>query len=78
MRWLYYGDIVVASFSIDTLNVIYRSHMLILLVCLPQIYVQSSSYTSLITGNALKNNNDRNFQQKSSAEKIKIAVIFKS
>ncbi len=31
------SDIVVASFSIDTLNVIYCSHTLILLVCLPQI-----------------------------------------
>ncbi len=48
------SDIIVASFSIDTLNVIYRSHTLILLVCLPQICVHSSSYTSLIKGNALK------------------------
>ncbi len=49
----YSSDIVVASSSIDTLNVIYHSHMLILLVCLPQIYVHSSPYTSLITRNAL-------------------------
>ncbi len=76
MRWLYYSDIIVAFFSIDTLNVIYRTHMLILLVCLPQIYVHSSSYTLLITGNSLKNNNDGNFLQKSSAKKTKIAAIF--
>ncbi len=74
----YNCDIVVASFSSDTLNVIYRSHSLILLVCLPQIYVHLSSYTSLITGNALKNNNNDNFVQKLSAEKNKIAVIFES
>ncbi len=78
MRWLYYSDIVVASFSSDTLKVIYHSDMLILLVCLQQIYVQSSSYTSLITGNALKNNNDGNFLQKSSVEKNKIVAIFES
>ncbi len=78
MRWLYYSDIVVASFSSDTLKVIYHSDMLILLVCLRQIYVQSSSYTSLITGNALKNNNDGNFLQKSSVEKNKIVAIFES
>ncbi len=70
------SDIILASFSIDILNVIYRSHTLILLVCLLQIYVHSSSYTSLITGNALKNNNDGNFLQKSSTMKTKIAAIF--
>ncbi len=64
------------SSSFDTLNVIYRSHMLILLVCLPQIYVHSSPYASLIIRNALKYNNDGNFLQKSSAEKTKIAAIF--
>ncbi len=64
-----------ASYSIDTLNVIYCSCMPILLVSLPQKYVHSSPYTSLITGNALKNNNDDNFLQKSSTEK-KIAAIF--
>ncbi len=50
----YSSDIVVTSSSIDTLNVTYRSHMLILLGWLPQIYVHSSPDTSLITGNALK------------------------
>ncbi len=64
-----------ASSSIDTLNVIYRSHTLILLVSLLQIYVHLSTYTSLITRNALKNNNGCNFLQKSSAE-TKIAAIF--
>ncbi len=51
-----YSDIVVdmASSGFDMLNVIYRSHMLILLICLPQIYVHSSPYTSLITRKALK------------------------
>ncbi len=51
-----YSDIVVAmaSSNFDTLNVIYWSHTLILLVCLPQIYVHSSRYTLLITRNALK------------------------
>ncbi len=56
MRWvsLKYSDIVVASPSIDLLNVIYRSYTLILLVHLAKIYVHSSPYTSLITRNALK------------------------
>ncbi len=44
----------VASYSIDTLNVIYRLHTPILLACLPQKYVDLSPYTSLITRNALK------------------------
>ncbi len=39
MSWLYFSDIIVASSSIDTLNVIYHIHTLILLVCLPQRYV---------------------------------------
>ncbi len=43
----------VASYSIDTLNVIYRLHTLIVLVCLLQIYVHSSPYTPLMTRNAL-------------------------
>ncbi len=45
-----YSDIIVvmASSSFDTLNVIYCSHMLIKLVCLPQIYVHSSPYTQLV------------------------------
>ncbi len=47
-----YSDIVVARF--DMLNVIYSLHTLILLVCLPQIYVHSSPNTSLITRNALE------------------------
>ncbi len=38
-----------ASSSIDSLNVIYRQHTLILHVCFLQIYVHSSPYTSLIT-----------------------------
>ncbi len=47
------SDIVVASSNIDMFNVIYHSHKVILLVCLPQIYVHSSLYiTSLITKNA--------------------------
>ncbi len=46
------SDIVVASSNIDTLNVIYHSHTVILLVCLLQIYVHSSPYTSIITKNA--------------------------
>ncbi len=69
----------VASYSIDTLNVIYRSHTSILLACLPQKYVHLSPYTSLITRNTeecfKKNYNDENFLQKSSTEK-KIAAIF--
>ncbi len=65
-----------ASSSFDMLNVIYCSHMLILLVYLLQIYVHSSPYISLIIRNALKYNNDGNFLQKSSAEMTKIADIF--
>ncbi len=49
-----HSDIVVVYSSIDTLNVIYRQHTLILLVFLLQIYVHSSPYTLLITRNALK------------------------
>ncbi len=40
-------DIVCGCYSIDTLNVIYSSHTLILLVCLLQKYVHLSPYTSL-------------------------------
>ncbi len=71
-----HNDIIVASYSIDTFNVIYCPHMLILLICLRQIYVYSSPNTSLITRNALKNNNDGNCFQKSSTAKNKITTIF--
>ncbi len=41
----------VASYCINTLNVIYHSHISIQLACLPQKYVHLSPYTSLITRN---------------------------
>ncbi len=44
----------VATYIIDMLNVIYCSHMPILLACLLQEYVHLSPYTSLISRNALK------------------------
>ncbi len=49
---------IVASSSIQTFNVIYSRLTLILHACLLQIYVHSSSDTSLITRNTLINNND--------------------
>ncbi len=65
-----------ASSSFDTLNVIYRLYTLILLVCLPQIYVHSSPYTSLIIRNALKYNNDSNFSRNHQPRRPRLPPFF--
>ncbi len=71
------SDIVVASISIDRLNVIYRSHILILLVCfIIYMFTYLPPYIVNHQECLKKINNDSNFLQKSSAEKNKIAAIF--
>ncbi len=67
------GNIVVASYSIDTLNVIYCSHTPILLDCLLQICSRISLY--IVNQQECFKKIIMIFLQKSSTE-IKIATIF--